>query len=294
MGGVDATRRLRVHQASTRDGPSRFVPQCGRPVSPSGHNRGCVVVDGQLERFTSPSTATNPHPPPQQSPERPNPTPRRKRASAADSTLRVPFLPSAWAKPQPQVSRRTRKRDPPTRTSRAGSNTDPSKPSWWSNGFSLTPVVTSGRSMGGRGRGIPLLLEVSRPARTARQLRPSSEDHPSTEAIQRGPPSTEVSRGHPTIPARTHKGQSPVKNTTTSSQVPLSRTRTQVRPRLLVRRLRVAHRRSPGPFSVPIRAGVPAGASPLPRPVPARPNGPARRRRAPRCGPGGRRAWPVR
>jgi hypothetical protein len=95
------------HQASTRDSPGRFVPRCGRLVSPSGHNQGCVVVDGSFERFTSPLTATNPHPPPQQSPERPNPTPHEG-ASAADPALRVPFLPSAWAKPQPQASRGTR------------------------------------------------------------------------------------------------------------------------------------------------------------------------------------------
>jgi hypothetical protein len=36
----------------------------------------------------------------------PKPT-HPKRASATDPTLRVPFLPSAWAKPQPQASRGT-------------------------------------------------------------------------------------------------------------------------------------------------------------------------------------------
>jgi hypothetical protein len=178
MGGVHTTRRLRVHQASTRDGPSRFVPQCGRPVSPSGHNRGCVVVDGSFERFTSPSTATNPHPPPQQSPERPNPTPRRKRVSAADPTLRVPFLPSAWAKPQPQVSRGIRRRIRLRRPAEL-------------EAIRILPTELEAERVLLDACGYLWQVDGRKGTRNPPPPggQPSGEDHPSTEAVQRGHPS---------------------------------------------------------------------------------------------------------
>jgi hypothetical protein len=181
------------HRASTRDGPSRFVSQCGRLVSPSGHNQGCVVVDGHLERFTSPSTTTNPlhHPNGHSNGPTPPPTPPREDAQARQRNrphpLRVPFLPSAWAKPQPQVSRRTRKRDPPTQTSGLGAIRilptelvvvrvllDACGYLWQVDGRKgarKPPPPEVSRPARTRPS-----TEVSRPARTTPQLRPSSED----------------------------------------------------------------------------------------------------------------------
>jgi hypothetical protein len=108
---------------STRDGPGRFVPRCGRLVSPSGRNRGYVVVEGHFKRFTSPQTTTNPTPPPRRSPERPNPTPEGASAqqtppSVSPSSRRPGRSRTTGVKEDPQ-------KDPPTKTSRAGCDTDP-------------------------------------------------------------------------------------------------------------------------------------------------------------------------
>jgi hypothetical protein len=121
----------------------------------------------------------------------------RKRASAADSTLRVPFLPSAWAKPNhrcqggPATGIRPRKpatlgaiRILPTRLVVTRVLLDSCGYLWQVDGRKGT-------------RNPPL------------RGQPSGEDRPSTEAVRRGPPPTEaVRQGHPSKnPQRTTAGQ---------------------------------------------------------------------------------------